>query len=611
MDKFILNLIHRPELVPEYIDTGAREGLGEELNKTEVVSESLDIFRLQQKIAHDNGLKTTIQMTYASLYNEECIELARQYHRDYGDEIGHTFLGLNCKQFREQYQSRELAIWLFPMDVKRRIVDDSFKRFKDIFGCYPTSTGSYFMDAELLGYIKQQYPDVKIAVATCFEEGPKVFRHANYSWYTLMDGSPWTAWIPSGKNTHAIAADEEDDIGIVAVPHLSRDLLAIMDNSGDMFGTHPQNIIRGLIYEGDRLPYMYNLVDQYQVMKKYNKGFSYNLVYVGPGWLGKSGRWECDYRLLRKSYEDFLAYYGQLKKEGNVEDMTMSDFADWFRQNQPRSGPLCGLWKDILYGTRNQVFWYADSRFRVQIDLKQGGAITDLRPYASGLRRPCGAGTQANQDASYPYIVQSRYRAGAFTHYAGEGAIKSCKVRYGSEEVDLSSCRSTGIYDEADNCRILGVRPVEIEFRGLTIKLATTYTFKENTGEIIIKRKIVESSDSSAQVEVDEFLTSCWGTTEYPEDLTGCLLAVVGKDGSRNELSYEYRCREFSADNVKCVEAIIPQVQTKVSLTPISDHCGGYYEEGYSFAPNLKIGITKTVEYNQELVTCLKVEQAL
>lgn len=610
MDKFILNVIHRPELVPEYINNDAQEGQTEQISMAEVVDESLDIFRLQQEIAHRNRLRTTIQMTYSSLYNDQCIELVKKYHDEYDDEIGHTFLGMNCKEFRKKYKSKEIAMWLFPMDMKKRIVVDSFERFKEVFGFYPTSTGSYFMDAELLNYIKERYPMVKTAVATCFEEGPKVFRHTNFSWYTLMDGSPWTAWIPSKKNTHAIAEDKDDDIGIVAVPHLSRDLLAIMDNAGDMFGTHPQNIIRGLIYEGDRLPYMYNLVDHYQVMKKYNKGFSYNLVYVGPGWMGKNGRWEADCRILKKSYEDFLAYYGELKNEGKVEDMTMTEFADWFRKNQPRSGPICGLWKDIIYGTKNQVFWYADSKFRVQIDLKQGGAITDLRPYASKLSRPCGAGTKANQDASYPYIVHSRYRAGAFTHYAGEGAIKSCKVRYGSEEVDLSSCRSTGTYSEGKGRRILGVKPVEIEFKNLTIKLATTYTFKENTGEIIISRKIVESSKPAAKVEVDEFLTSCWGTNEYPEDMTGCLLSVLGKDGSRNELSYEYRCREHSTENVECAEAVIPQVQTKVSLTPSNEGCKGYYEEGYSFAPNFKIGVSKKIGLNQELVTCLKVERA-
>lgn len=252
---------------------------------------------------------------------------------------------------------------------------------------------------------------------------------------------------------------------------------------------------------------MYNIVDHYRVLKKYNNGYSYNLVYVGPGWMGKSGRWEAPYRILKKSYEDFIAYYGKLKEQDEVVDMTMTEFADWYRKEQPRSGPHVGLWKDIAFGTRNQAFWYADSQFRVQIDLKLGGAITDLRPYASKLERPVGAGTAANQDASYPFIIQSRYRAGPFVHYAGEGAIKSCKVRYEGEEIDLSSCRTLGRSRREDPLTTLEVKPVALEFRNLTVKLATTYSFKANTGEIVITRRVVESSNPEARVEVDEFMT--------------------------------------------------------------------------------------------------------
>ncbi|MEE9370818.1 MAG: hypothetical protein V3W45_05025, partial [Sedimentisphaerales bacterium] len=80
MDTFVLNLVHRPELVPEYIDTEAQEGKSEEPSKAEVVTESIDIFRLQQDIAHQNGLKTTIQMTYSSLYNDEVINLAKKHN---------------------------------------------------------------------------------------------------------------------------------------------------------------------------------------------------------------------------------------------------------------------------------------------------------------------------------------------------------------------------------------------------------------------------------------------------------------------------------------------------------------------------------------------------
>jgi len=491
-----------------------------------------------------------------------------------------------------------------------RLVHDTFERFNEVFGFYPTSTGSYYMDAELINYIKEHYPMVKIAVAACFEEGPKVFRHTNNTWYTLLDGGPWSAWVPSKKCSHAIAENEADDSGIVAVPHLSRDLLGVMDNSGDMFGTHPQNIIRGLAYEDDRLPFMYNLIDQYQVMKRYNKGYSYNLVYVGPGWMGKAGRWECPYRILKKSYEDFLAYYGELKREGKIVDMTMTEFGEWYRENKAVNEPMCGLWKDTIFGTKNQCFWYADSKFRIQIDLKLGGAITDIRPYASKLERPCGAGTKVNQDASYPYIVQSRYRGGPFTHYAGEGAIKSAKIRCGTEEVDLSSCRTTGSYEEGEGFRRLIVRPVEVEFNGLTATIDSTYTFWENTGRIEISRKVSALSDASAKLEIDEFITSCWGTNEYPEDLTGCKLSVVAKDGTRNDVEYDYRCREHASEDIASVEAVIPMVQTRIIMKPEVENCGGYYEEGYSFAPNLKIGVTKELGLGEALVTSFILEQA-
>lgn len=34
------------------------------------------------------------------------------------------------------------------------------------------------------------------------------------------------------------------------------------------------------------------------------------------------------------------------------------------------------------------------------------------------------------QDASYPFLIQANYQAGYFTHYAGEGTIKSCKLTH-------------------------------------------------------------------------------------------------------------------------------------------------------------------------------------
>ena len=98
MDKFIVNIIHRPEMVPEYSATVTGQGKEEDIGDKALLTESLDIFKTQQRLAHENGLKVTIQMTYASLFNDEAVEIAKHDHEVYGDEIALSLLGLPCTQ---------------------------------------------------------------------------------------------------------------------------------------------------------------------------------------------------------------------------------------------------------------------------------------------------------------------------------------------------------------------------------------------------------------------------------------------------------------------------------------------------------------------------------
>lgn len=608
MGKFYINIVHRPEMVPEYIQKEAEQGKKEDLTRSGVLQESLDIFRTQQRIAHENGLRTTIQMTYASLFNAEAVDIAKEHHAQFGDEIGSTFLGIQCAEFREKFHSKELAIWLFSMDDKRKIVDEVFGKFHEVFGFYPTSTGSYYMDAELVNYIKEKYPNVKAAVATCWEEGPKAYWNANNSWYTLLDGGPWNPWIPSKRNIHCPASDESDDVGIVAIPHLSRDLMAVFDGPGSYYGTHPQNILRGMVYEDDELPYFKNIVDQYRAMEKYNRGYAYNMMFVGPGWMSKGGRWEADYALLLKSYQDGMAYYGELKRQGKAVDLTMSEFADVYRQGRPYTRPECTLWRDILYGSNRQMFWYADPFMRFCLDMNQGGALVDLRPYAAKLERPCGVGTAALQDASYPFIVQSLYRAGYFTHYAGEGAVKSCKIGCCGEQVDLCTCRTQASFSEEGDTRVVTLQPVTIEFNQLTLKVQSIFRLREGCGEIEIIRRVLESSDPAAEIEIEEYLTGCYGTTEYPLDMTGITLTAASETGVQS-IQYAYRCREAAVGAIQTVEALIPQVDTRLSVRA-EGTATGYFREGFAFSPMFTIGVKKITAAGGELRSWLKVQKA-
>ena len=102
MDKFIVNIIHRPEMVPEYSATVTGQGKEEDIGDKALLTESLDIFKTQQRLAHENGLKVTIQMTYASLFNDEAVEIAKHDHEVYGDEIALSLLKSSMRNIRQK-----------------------------------------------------------------------------------------------------------------------------------------------------------------------------------------------------------------------------------------------------------------------------------------------------------------------------------------------------------------------------------------------------------------------------------------------------------------------------------------------------------------------------
>lgn len=607
-NSFILNVIHRPEMSPEYSETVMTQSASGAAQDRALVRESLDIFRLQQEIAHKNGIKTTIQMTYGSLFCKEAVDLAKEHHATYGDEIALTLLGLPCKQFKEKYKTKEFCIWMFSREDKISIVHDVFEKFHEQFGFYPESTGSYYLDAWLINHIKAQYPTVKCAVATCFEEGPKAYHTCNNSWYTLIDGGPWNPWIPSKQNTHAPAANAEEDSGIVAIPHLSRDLLACYDGNGSNFGTHPQNVLRGMIYKDGKYPYLFNLIDQYRHLANYNRGFCYNMMFVGPGWMNKLGRWEAPYELLVKSYEDGMAYYASLKESGQLVDMTMRELADHYRKTHDYTQPECALWRDILYGSEKQTFWYCDPFMRAAIDMNQGGAIFDLRPYVAKLETEMGVGTKHVQDVSYPFLIQANYRAGFFTHYAGEGTIRSCKVSYGGEEADLCLCRTKAHFSEDGNTRVLTLDPVELKLADLTATVQTVYRFEEGSAAIAVERRVLSVDKPGVKLHFFEYITACYGTTEYPEDMTGITLSV-GDGTSSETIEYAYKCREESIARATIASAVVPQIQTRVSLE-CNDAERGSVREGYAFSPMFTLEMEAEKGEKETLTTWLRLEKA-
>ena len=113
--------------------------------------------------------------------------------------------------------------------------------------------------------------------------------------------------------------------------------------------------------------------------------------------------------------------------------------------------------------------------------------------------------------------------------------------------------------------------------------------------------------DPAAEVYLDEYMVACYGTTEYPEDMTGITLACEGSE--TKTISYEYKCREERLADATAVSAKIPAIETAVSLTQTGG-AEGYIQEGYAFSPMFKLGYKKKVSDKEVFATWLNLQKA-
>ena len=89
--------------------------------------------------------------------------------------------------------------------------------------------------------------------------------------------------------------------------------------------------------------------------------------------------------------------------------------------------------------------------------------------------------------------------------------------------------------------------------------------------------------------------------------MTGITLACEGDDSKT--INYEYKCRDAKMTGAKAVSAVVPAIQTKVSLTA-SAEAEGYIEEGYAFSPMFKLGYKKKISDKEVFATWLNLEKA-
>lgn len=550
-----------------------------------------ECFDFQQRLAHSLGLKVTVFIS-SSLLCEERRGLAERFIADserFGDELA---------LWPEPYDAkRGQFIWLLSEEDKHKSLETAIGNFEKYIGYAPRVIGSYVTDSSMMRMIKSLCPTVTTVIAGCFEEGVRVFHGCNNSWYLFSEGMSWNPWYPS--KTHALrpAKNENDWAGIVALPHLSRDLALAYESRNDFFASHPPNIQRGLVNDGASHNYDFNLVDQYRMQEDFNNGFSYYQIHVSPSWLSGCACVMDSDEITQKMYREQLEYMRGLKQSGSLHDMTVSEFGEYYRRTVPIGTADAAVAKEMLFGSKKHYFWLASPSFRVLVDCDQGGSIGDLRPYNAEFEAFTGVDSPMREIHTYPYIIQSQLRTGVKTH-CRDGSRTTLIVTVRGVKKDLCYCQSRVDKVERNGGDvILTLSPVSLDFDGDTVKIRTVYTFC-GEGKLRIKREILEKPKNE-RVELCEYFNGCFGFTEYPEDMNGIRLYA-----DEEELLYGYIGRRIVKEDASRVGAVIPQINARVELRGSGR---GYACEGHLFAPFYTLALAYEIEDEGSGEVCLTI----
>ncbi|XHR29730.1 MAG: hypothetical protein ACFUZC_04065 [Chthoniobacteraceae bacterium] len=575
-----LNIFHRPAPGPLY-----------------------EIFKRQQELVHSMGLKVTLFLHYRDLFDRAMVEDALRYAREQGDEIGlalHdlTGPGLDAGHF----------IWLLEAGQKRAVLQTILAKYREVFGRNPVSAASYHFDASALKILKEEAPEVETVVGGCFEEGVRVYHGCNHSWHLFNEGMPWNPWYPSATHALRPAADEADAAGVVAVPHLMRDMSLAYEGRNDFWASHPPNIIRGMGNDASFCPYDLNLIDQFRMQEEWNGGYSYYNTFVNASWLTWNHNSEYPPEVAWELYTKFLGYLADLKSAGQVCDMTLGEYGRWHRQHRQIGQPEVYWAREMLYGSGKHYFWMLDPNRRLLIDPTQGGSIGDLRPYIGRVPVATGPDTEARQIGSYPYLIQSQHRTGSAHHYA-DGARTTLLISNGSQTLDLCTVRTqvasvTNIPGETS----MELTPAPFAFDdGLSGEIVTRFRFLPNGGTRI-ERTVSQLSNPEAELTFTEYLKAAPGVTEYPEDLHGIRLSIDGE--AAREVAFDYSGETLESPGATTLCASIPHTCTRLEWSAAEGEQPrlGSLKVGPLFSPYFTLALEFSIKGNSQFSTCLNLK---
>lgn len=240
----------------------------------------------------------------------------------------------------------------YTKEERERLVDVYMAKFKEIFGTYPKSIGSWFIDAHTLGYMYDKYKIV--ASCNCKDQ-------VGTDGYTLWGGYWNQAYYPSRVNAYMPAQTEEGQIPVPIFRMLGSDPIYQYD---DGLGQERQGVISlEPVYEKVGMDrrwvdyFLESIVDQ--------PCLAFNYAQAGQE---NSFTWSN----MSKGLEMQIPILDSLRKENKIRVETLGESGAWFKECFKVTPATAVTTLTDVRGEGNKTVWFNSRYYRANLLWEKG-----------------------------------------------------------------------------------------------------------------------------------------------------------------------------------------------------------------------------------------------
>lgn len=312
-----------------------------------------DTTRKEMELAKKYKMPITFLFTHAALMKPDFVELVEkesyvetglwmELDRDLVEKAGCVWKGQPDRKW--EYFSHIVYLAGYTQPERVRIIDIVFSEYKNVFGEYPKTVGSWTIDAFSLNYMQEKYGIT--ASLNCkdqwFTDG-----------YSLWGGYYNGGFYPSKNNALAPAQTKEEQINVPVFRMLGSD--PIKQYSAINGGFNGQSVISlepVYPWAGGSREWVEWFFEQ---MMKYD---TFSLGYAQAG-QENSFSWD----LVEKGYKLQLEILDRLYKDGKINMMSVADTGKWFKENYDQT-PVLVMEADC---ENEHVVWYNSRYYRAYL----------------------------------------------------------------------------------------------------------------------------------------------------------------------------------------------------------------------------------------------------